>query len=316
MDIQIYYQLPHTKVFQPVNKELLPLILNTAGVASTVLLFKNVSGKVLSNITLTPHGVPIAANLTSALTDVNTIPAVTDFNAGLTYSYATVPIFKSLEADESFKLTIQTNYSTNVGIDFADFSLDLTYTVSLIDLMNLIFLYDFTENAGSTILNQGTGQASSTSIIRGNGVGYFSATDTVTTIFTPSSSCSLFVKGIFDNSNTDQTFFTVDNLAVGINVQRQPFVKINNTVIRAQRSLVDFDQSYVLGFSITDTKNILFTVDGIASAVLDMPNVAEPLNIVSTTGVIGNFNGELEAFVAYKTFQYLPFHTTFALAIK
>ena len=316
MDIQIYYQSPHTKVFQPINKELLPLILNTAGIANTILLFKNISGKVLNNITLTPTGIPVAANLTSALTDPNSVPATTDFSSGLTYSYTTVPLLKSLDADESFKLTIKTNYSTNVGIDFTYFTLDLTYTVSLIDLMNLICLYDFAENAGSTILNQGTGQASSTSMIRGNGVGYFATGDSITTIFTPSSSYSLFIKGIFNNSSVDQTFFTINNLTVGLNAQRQPFVKINNTTIRAQRSLIDFNQSYVLGFSITDTKNILFTVDGIVSAVLDMPSVADSLNIVSTSGLIGGFSGELEAFMAYKTFQYLPFHTTIALAIK
>lgn len=319
MELQLLYQNLLNGRFMPISDKLIPMILNRSGKSAICLAYKNISNYIISSISLTATGIPSGSNLKYALTTSSSIPENADYSSNWAL-LANNELLNELHPGQAFKLFLKVDFQTNIGIDFADFTIDITYLRSHISLSNLKSYFEFTEEKGSLLTESSypsvTGSVDNKYIIAGNGYALFrNSGDDITFSLDAATSLSLFIKGIFDINSDDLPLFNMGNFEFGINSARQPYISIDSNRVVATKSLTDYHQEYLLGVSVTDTNTVLFTIDREETFVLSRPESNVDLNLSSGTATVGNngskqFRGDLYSLAIYSDFKNLSFHSS------
>jgi len=319
--LQLYYESIENKDLVLITEsDMAPIIMNNSGISSTVFLLKNISNKILCNIEISAGSIPVEYNLKSAITDIYTIVTDADLADGIEYDKTIEPILTELYPGETVKMTIKTNSGTNIGIDFNSFSLDIGYIYSDISISNILAYYLFKESKGSLVAASSVGVVNATvsnsDIIKGNGIAYFqNDTDSISFSITSSNNLSLFLRGIFDEKSNN-VIFTNGNMTFGMNADRKLYVTIGGSTVVSDYSLVDYNQEYIIGISVSSTKDLLITVNGEATDLLDQPSTPVLLSGSSSCSIGPNLSAEIETLALYSEYKSLAFHNEFFIRIS
>jgi len=308
---------------------MLPTILNDSGQSVLIIAYKNISDKILSDISITGNNLPAGANITSAVVGGYDSPSDSDYVAGISYS-SSPAVLSELYPGQMFKLYIKIDYLTNIGIDFNQFTLDLTYQRSLISLNNLEAFFEFTEdvNSSTTIssnnaLSANVLTSSLHPVISGAGYAMFrNAGDRVNFVLPAMSAISIFLKGIIDENPIDVSILSSGNIEFGIDAARYPYMQIGTLRSTSDYSLYDYNEESIIGVSASDIDNVQFFVNGVSTGANRDAGAVTTVNISSgDPATIGyesgrQFIGDISSVAIYQDYKQAQFHTDYYRKIK
>lgn len=327
MDIQIFVYDNTDKSLKAIpyldNALHLPCVRGSDGDIEQRFVIKNTSNNILSNVALSADvGELTNDTFTSAVSPLYVFPSVSDYNAGLDHTIATIL------PDETYNLFIRSTHSSYVPtINFVQLSLDITYIKSQIVPTDLLVHYEFTENSKATIAldSYKNIQATVTSalphkyILRGMGKGYLtSVNDSITFKVDDSehTSMSAFVKCAISYAEASQSILTTINgnnkMELGLTAERKLYLLVSqegvSVTIVSDEYLNDTIKEYTIGYSISDDA-LLVTVDG---SEVTMKSTTEydaisGLNLFNDWK-IGGFTGVLSDCLIFNNYQEHAMH--------
>ena len=305
--LTLMYFEPVSKHYIAIDKQMIPIILNQSNESIIKLAYINYSNKIISNVTISAT-IPSGITVSSYVSDQAKLPSTVTFSSNINHSYTTNNSLKQILPGGTIFLFIKTTSSGSVKIDFTKFTLDISYTESLIALSNLAALFELTETAGTTTLASSyptglSATASSSNIIRGNGKAYFRKTsDIITFSAGTTTELTLFMKVLINDISVTGTLFESTDFSVNINTDRKLVIEVDSDTTTLD---------YVLNSTEREYSIVVAVASGVLNVMIDgnIIDAVYPSASAFVTGpsyiIGGNIDCDVSSIALYKKY-YSP----------